>query len=85
MQLDLINTILKPKIFSKIQVTTDGNQNQFMDRYVFYRFCFDDQQISDPIISIDDKRVAESELQQSLATLAQLAPDAIFRLILRKS
>jgi hypothetical protein len=55
-----------------------------MDRYVFYRFCFDDQNIANSIISIDDKRVAESELQQSLSTLAQLAPDAIFRQILRK-
>ena len=63
-------------------VSSDESQTQFMDRYVLYRFCFDDQ--IDPILSADDKRIAESELLQSLSTLAQLAPDAMLRLILRK-
>ncbi|CAG2167450.1 unnamed protein product, partial [Oppiella nova] len=74
-----------------IQVTTESQsttpgadeiQPQFQDRYLLYRFCFD-QQI-DAVVTTEDKRIAESELMQSLSSLAQLAPDAILRLILRK-
>ncbi|CAG2115376.1 unnamed protein product [Medioppia subpectinata] len=60
----------------------DDNKSQFLDRYVLYRFCFDDQ--IDSAVTTEDKRIAESELMQSLSSLAQLAPDAILRLILRK-
>ncbi|RWS06253.1 rap guanine nucleotide exchange factor 4-like protein, partial [Dinothrombium tinctorium] len=63
-----------------------SNECQFLDKYVFYRFWFDGEGIQKPpaFPTDDERRIAENELHQSLAILYQLAPDAMFRLILRK-
>lgn len=63
-----------------------------MDRYAFYRFCFDDltDEKSQALVnlfqlnvSIDDNRIADY-LYENLTFLLQLAPEAILRQILRK-
>ncbi|GFS63661.1 rap guanine nucleotide exchange factor 4 [Trichonephila inaurata madagascariensis] len=60
------------------------NEHQFKDKYLFYRFREDQQEISSTPI-LEDKQQAEAELPEVLANLLQLAPDAVFRMILRKS
>ncbi|GFQ74722.1 rap guanine nucleotide exchange factor 4 [Trichonephila clavata] len=60
------------------------NEHQFKDKYLFYRFREDQQEISSTPI-LEDKQQAEAELPEVLANLLQLAPDAVFRMILRKT
>lgn len=65
--------------------SVNGN-NHFHDKYIFYRFCVDDNTAThDEIVNyIDDVRKVEIGLVHCLSVLSQLAPDAVFRLILRK-
>uniref|UniRef100_A0A061QHS2 Putative rap guanine nucleotide exchange factor n=1 Tax=Cupiennius salei TaxID=6928 RepID=A0A061QHS2_CUPSA len=58
------------------------NEHQFKDKYLFYRFREDQQETPPP--TFEDRQQAEAELTETLALLLQLAPDAIFRMILRK-
>lgn len=58
------------------------NEHQFKDKYLFYRFREDQQETAPP--TVEDRQQAEAELPDVLALLLQLAPDAIFRMILRK-
>ncbi|XP_054718536.1 rap guanine nucleotide exchange factor 4-like isoform X2 [Uloborus diversus] len=58
------------------------NEHQFKDKYLFYRFREDQQESSLP--TLEDRQQADAELPETLALLLQLAPDAIFRMILRK-
>lgn len=62
-----------------------------MDRYAFYRFCFDDpedkqaQQLAalfNQNVTVDENRIAD--LSENLAYLLQMAPEATLRQILRK-
>ncbi|XP_076472872.1 rap guanine nucleotide exchange factor 4-like isoform X2 [Babylonia areolata] len=59
------------------------HEHQFKDKYLFYRFTEDDQGVG-VTPSAGDKRECEEELQDSLRTLAQIGPDAMMRMILRK-
>ncbi|KAK3092548.1 hypothetical protein FSP39_004265, partial [Pinctada imbricata] len=58
-------------------------EHQFKDKYLFYRFCEDDQGVG-TTPSPADKKDCEEELQDVLLTLAQIGPDAMMRMILRK-
>ncbi|GBN42681.1 Rap guanine nucleotide exchange factor 4 [Araneus ventricosus] len=59
------------------------NECQFKDKYLFYRFREDQQEVSSTP-TLEDRQQAETELPEVLARLLQLAPDAVFRMILRK-
>ncbi|XP_052057862.1 rap guanine nucleotide exchange factor 4-like [Mytilus californianus] len=59
------------------------HEHQFKDKYLFYRFRQDDQGVG-TVPSHNDKKEAEEELQDILLTLAQIGPDAMMRMILRK-
>lgn len=62
----------------------------FRDKYIFYRFTIDaeselqSRSWSRGLPSPDDEREADLKCPEVLAYLAQRAPDAIMRLILRK-
>lgn len=58
-------------------------EHQFKDKYLFYRFCEDDQGVG-TVPSHTQKKECEEELQDTLITLAQIGPDAMMRMILRK-
>lgn len=58
-------------------------EHQFKDKYLFYRFCEDDQGVG-TVPSHAQKKECEEELQDTLITLAQIGPDAMMRMILRK-
>ncbi|KAJ8308593.1 hypothetical protein KUTeg_013469 [Tegillarca granosa] len=59
-------------------------EHQFKDKYLFYRFHQDDQGIG-TVPTHADKKECEEELQDVLLTLAQISPDAMMRMILRKA
>ncbi|GIY16401.1 rap guanine nucleotide exchange factor 4 [Caerostris darwini] len=59
------------------------NEHQFKDKFLFYRFREDQQEVCTSPTS-DDKHQAEKELPDVLGDLLRLAPDAVFRMILRK-
>jgi Rap guanine nucleotide exchange factor 4 len=67
-------------LFTFVSVSHD---HQFKDKYLFYRFTEDDQGIG-ITPSQADRRLCEEELPDSLRTLAQIGPDAMMRMILRK-
>ncbi|KAL4635836.1 rap guanine nucleotide exchange factor 4 [Arapaima gigas] len=56
----------------------------FQDKYLFYRFM-DDEQEDAPLPTEEEKKESEEELQDTLLLLSQLGPDALMRMILRKS
>ncbi|XP_072220267.1 rap guanine nucleotide exchange factor 4-like isoform X3 [Leuresthes tenuis] len=56
----------------------------FQDKYLFYRFL-DDEEEDTPLPSEDEKRESEEELPETILFLAQIGPDALLRMILRKS
>uniref|UniRef100_A0A8C6Q4T4 Rap guanine nucleotide exchange factor 4 n=1 Tax=Nothobranchius furzeri TaxID=105023 RepID=A0A8C6Q4T4_NOTFU len=56
----------------------------FQDKYLFYRFL-DDEEEDTPLPSEEEKRESEEELPETILFLAQIGPDALLRLILRKS
>lgn len=58
-------------------------EHQFKDKYLFYRFCVDDQGVG-TVPNHAQKKECEEELQDTLITLAQIGPDAMMRMILRK-
>ncbi|XP_064614683.1 rap guanine nucleotide exchange factor 4-like [Liolophura sinensis] len=59
------------------------HEHQFKDKYLFYRFAEDDQGVgSSPTHA--DKKESEDCLADMLVTLAQIGPDAMMRMILRK-
>ena len=68
---------------SVILLFTVCHEHQFKDKYLFYRFRQDDQGVG-TVPSHNEKRQAEEELQDILLTLAQIGPDAMMRMILRK-
>ncbi|XP_021949449.1 rap guanine nucleotide exchange factor 4 isoform X3 [Folsomia candida] len=65
-------------------------EHPFRDKYIFYRFTIDaeselqSRSWSRGLPSPEDEREADTKLSEVLAFLAQKAPDAIMRLILRK-
>uniref|UniRef100_A0A3B4ZPH5 Rap guanine nucleotide exchange factor 4-like n=1 Tax=Stegastes partitus TaxID=144197 RepID=A0A3B4ZPH5_9TELE len=56
----------------------------FQDKYLFYRFL-DDEDEDTPLPSEEEKRESEEELPETILFLAQIGPDALLRMILRKS
>ena len=58
-------------------------EHQFTDKYLFYRFTEDDQGVG-VAPSQAQRKEAEEELADALRNLAQIGPDAMMRLILRK-
>ncbi|KAF7661511.1 hypothetical protein LDENG_00258910, partial [Lucifuga dentata] len=56
----------------------------FQDKYLFYRFL-DDEEEDTPLPSEEEKRESEEELPETILLLAQTGPDALLRMILRKS
>ncbi|XP_033735691.1 LOW QUALITY PROTEIN: rap guanine nucleotide exchange factor 4-like [Pecten maximus] len=60
------------------------HEHQFKDRYLFYRFRQDDQGVG-TTPSHADRKECDEELQDTLLSLAQIGPDAMMRMILRKS
>lgn len=59
------------------------HEHQFKDKYLFYRFAEDDQGVGlSPTHA--DKKESEDCLADMLVTLAQIGPDAMMRMILRK-
>lgn len=56
----------------------------FQDKYLFYRFL-DDEEEDTPLPSEEEKRESEEELPETILSLAQIGPDALLRMILRKS
>ena len=59
------------------------HEHQFKDKYLFYRFREDDQGVS-TVPSNMSKKECEDELQEIFLMLAQIGPDAMMRMILRK-
>ena len=59
------------------------HEHQFKDKYLFYRFHDDDQGIG-IVPTAADKRDCEDDLPDTLSYLAQIGPDAMMRMILRK-
>uniref|UniRef100_A0A3Q3W2V7 Rap guanine nucleotide exchange factor 4 n=1 Tax=Mola mola TaxID=94237 RepID=A0A3Q3W2V7_MOLML len=55
----------------------------FQDKYLFYRFL-DDEDEDTPLPSEEEKRESEEELPENILFLAQIGPDALLRMILRK-
>ncbi len=58
-------------------------EHQFKDHYLFYRFHADDEGYG-TVPTAGDRKEAEEELPDVLSMLAQNAPDAMMRMILRK-
>uniref|UniRef100_A0A8D3DIG4 Rap guanine nucleotide exchange factor (GEF) 4 n=1 Tax=Scophthalmus maximus TaxID=52904 RepID=A0A8D3DIG4_SCOMX len=56
----------------------------FQDKYLFYRFL-DDEEEDTPLPSEEEKRESEEELPETILFLAQIGPDSLLRMILRKS
>lgn len=56
----------------------------FQDKYLFYRFL-DDEEEDTPLPSEEEKRESEEELPETILFLAQIGPDALLRMILRKA
>ncbi|XP_078119802.1 rap guanine nucleotide exchange factor 4-like isoform X3 [Sander vitreus] len=56
----------------------------FQDKYLFYRFL-DDEDQDTPLPGEEEKRESEEELPETVLFLAQIGPDALLRMILRKS
>ena len=59
------------------------HEHQFKDKYLFYRFHDDDQGIG-IVPTHSDKKECEEDLQDIFSVLAQIGPDAMMRMILRK-
>ncbi|KAG9349501.1 hypothetical protein JZ751_027946, partial [Albula glossodonta] len=59
-------------------------ENNFQDKYLFYRFLDDEQEDAAPP-SEEEKKESEEELQDTLLFLSQIGPDAHMCMILRKS
>ncbi|XP_070988783.1 rap guanine nucleotide exchange factor 4-like [Oncorhynchus clarkii lewisi] len=55
----------------------------FQDKYLFYRFL-DDKEEHTPLPSEEEKRESEEELPETILFLAQMGPDALLCMILRK-
>ncbi|XP_056145905.1 rap guanine nucleotide exchange factor 4 isoform X2 [Lampris incognitus] len=55
----------------------------FQDKYLFYRFLEDEQEVA-PFPSEEEKKECQEELQDILLLLSQIGPDAHMRMILRK-
>ncbi|KAI1899531.1 hypothetical protein AGOR_G00062750 [Albula goreensis] len=58
-------------------------ENNFQDKYLFYRFLDDEQEDAAPP-SEEEKKESEEELQDTLLFLSQIGPDAHMCMILRK-
>ncbi|XP_052332460.1 rap guanine nucleotide exchange factor 4-like isoform X8 [Oncorhynchus keta] len=55
----------------------------FQDKYLFYRFL-DDEEEHTPLPGEEEKRESEEELPETILFLAQMGPDALLCMILRK-
>nr|XP_006822120.1 PREDICTED: rap guanine nucleotide exchange factor 4-like [Saccoglossus kowalevskii] len=64
-------------------ITHVCHEHQFKDKYLFYRFREDDLGIG-TVPTNNEKKECEDELQDTLVMLAQISPDAMMRMILRK-
>ena len=58
-------------------------EHQFKDKFLFYRFHDDDQGVG-IVPTHADRKDSEEELVDVLSLLAQIGPDAMMRMILRK-
>ncbi|KAL5006473.1 hypothetical protein ScPMuIL_015279 [Solemya velum] len=59
------------------------HEHQFKDKYLFYRFREDDQGVG-TVPTHTDKKECEEDITDILLALAQIGPDAMMRMILRK-
>lgn len=59
------------------------HEHQFKDKYLFYRFHDDDEGVG-TVPTLEDKNKCEGSMPETLAMLAQIGPDAMMRMILRK-
>ena len=86
-ELACIITVFKPckctNLLKCVISLTVCHEHQFKDKYLFYRFCEDDQGVG-MIPSPAEKRACEDELPDVLNLLEQIGPDAMMRMILRK-
>nr|XP_033802987.1 rap guanine nucleotide exchange factor 4 isoform X2 [Geotrypetes seraphini] len=55
----------------------------FQDKYLFYRFL-DDEHEDAPMLTEEEKKESDEELQDTFLLLSQIGPDAHMRMILRK-
>ncbi|KAI1283781.1 Rap guanine nucleotide exchange factor 4 [Halotydeus destructor] len=72
--------LLEEGVLRHVQYSDDP----FCDKLVAYRFWFDDEGKECFPASQGEQRIAEMELPQSLSLLTTMAPDAAFRLLLKK-
>ncbi|CAH1788290.1 unnamed protein product [Owenia fusiformis] len=59
------------------------HEHQMKDKYLFYRFLVDDEGVGTSPSHVQ-KKESEDELQDTFSLLAQIGPDAMMRMILRK-
>ena len=60
-----------------------NREHQFKDKYLFYRF-HDDEAGVGIVPTAADKQDCGEDFPDTLALLAQIGPDAMMRMILRK-
>ena len=77
----ILHDIDHPHVFVHCSVDQELG---FQDKYLFYRFL-DDEDEDTPLPSEEEKRESEEELPENILFLAQIGPDALLRMILRKS
>lgn len=70
--------------FKCVRCSSVDQELGFQDKYLFYRFL-DDEEEDTPLPSEEEKRESEEELPETILFLAQIGPDALLRMILRKS
>ncbi|KAF7248385.1 Rap guanine nucleotide exchange factor 4 [Varanus komodoensis] len=58
-------------------------EQHFQDKYLFYRFL-DDEHEDVPMLTEEEKKECDEELQDTMLLLSQIGPDAHMRMILRK-
>lgn len=75
---------LAPYLFLRFCAPLVDQDLGFQDKYLFYRFL-DDEEEDTPLPSEEEKRESEEELPETILFLAQIGPDALLRMILRKS
>lgn len=71
------------KIFFIFRLSLVSQEHYFKDKYLFYRFSGDENgTLIRPDISLENE--SDEQLNDVILTLAQVGPDAMLRMILRK-
>lgn len=60
-----------------------SQEHYFKDKYLFYRFAGDEDRTSEKP-SVAEQEECEEQINDVILTLAQVGPDAMLRMILRK-